>query len=523
MVSGKTVATIAAVVGAGALGIYLLTRQAGAVATGSLSGAVLNASTNLPIAGATVEAVGRSTTTDANGDWVLTGLPPGPVTVTVSAPGFSGTTRTTTVVAGSDVPIGDVSLTPTTQVGEVFGIVRDASTLNRLEGAVVSIAGQTQTTPLIGLFDFFNVPVGTYVLTIGRNGYGTVTRTVVVSAGTNDLGYIDLTPTIQTGNAIGLVLDNTTSMPVAGATVAIGPYTGLTDASGGFGIGNITPGAYTLTVVANGYQTYSASVNIVSGGNDLGVIRLTPTAPTTGSVAGRAVDSTTLAPISGASVSMAGQIATSDVNGNFAMTGIAAGTYPLTVSATGYQTASRSVTVIGGQQTSMGDILTSLGDISLTPIAPLTLSISATPLSGPAPLTVGFEALPSGVSPYSFQWSFGDGGTSVFQNPGYTYASPGTYTAVCTVTDALSRTAQDSVVITVTSGTGGASGRAVDSSTGIPISGATVSLAGQNTSTDVNGNFAFAGIAPGTYTLTISRTGYVSVSRAVTILAGQVT
>ena len=521
MVSGKTVAAAAAVVVGGGLAVYLLTRKVEAVATGSLSGTVLNAETSLPVVGAVVEAQGLSTLTDANGNWALTDLAPGPTQITVSAIGFSGVTQTITVVAGVDTSVGDIPLTPTTQVGEVFGIVRDAVTLDRLQSALVSIAGQSQVTPLSGLFDFFNISVGTYTLTVGRSGYGTVTRTVTVAAGTNDLGYIDMTPTLQTGNAIGVVVDDITSMPVVGATVAIGAYTGLTDASGAFGIPNITPGTYTLTAVATGYQTYAVSVLIVSGGNDLGVIRLTPTVAM-GSVAGRVINFITLAPISGATVSMAGQTVLSDVNGNFAMTGIAAGTYTLTVSATGYSDASSTVTIISGQQTSMGDILTTLGDIPLTPVA-ITLSITATPTSGFAPLTVGFEASPCCAAPYSFAWAFGDGGTSVFQNPSYTYATPGTWTATCTMTDSLGRTASASTAITVQSPVGGASGRVTDSATGLPVSGAVVTIAGQSVTTGADGNFSFSGITAGTYTLTISRTGYTSTSRSVTVLAGQIT
>jgi PKD repeat protein len=43
-------------------------------------------------------------------------------------------------------------------------------------------------------------------------------------------------------------------------------------------------------------------------------------------------------------------------------------------------------------------------------------------------LTVEFKATPSGgVPPYSFQWYFGDGGSSTDQNPSYTYQKPGNY------------------------------------------------------------------------------------------------
>jgi PKD repeat protein len=72
----------------------------------------------------------------------------------------------------------------------------------------------------------------------------------------------------------------------------------------------------------------------------------------------------------------------------------------------------------------------------------LRLSASASPTSGPAPLTVSFTASVSGgTPPYRFAWTFGDGGTSNLQNPSHTYTTAGSFTARVTVTDAAGRTA----------------------------------------------------------------------------------
>ena len=87
----------------------------------------------------------------------------------------------------------------------------------------------------------------------------------------------------------------------------------------------------------------------------------------------------------------------------------------------------------------------------------ISVSVSANPTSGSAPLDVSFTATPSGgVGPYTYGWTFGDGGTSVQQNPSYTYVNPGGYTAKVTVQDSLGHVASGSVLITVTaSSTGG--------------------------------------------------------------------
>lgn len=93
----------------------------------------------------------------------------------------------------------------------------------------------------------------------------------------------------------------------------------------------------------------------------------------------------------------------------------------------------------------------SVGQIPLNPIPPpLTLRAVATPESGDAPLSVAFEAQVSGgAAPYNFAWSFGDGQTSIVQNPTNLYVNPGTYPVNCFVTDAEGISVSDSLTITV--------------------------------------------------------------------------
>jgi PKD repeat protein len=76
----------------------------------------------------------------------------------------------------------------------------------------------------------------------------------------------------------------------------------------------------------------------------------------------------------------------------------------------------------------------------------------AWPLTGNAPLTVGFSSAessdPDGTI-VRYEWDFGDGSTSSYPNPSHLYKSGGVFTATLTVTDDDGATAASSVTVTV--------------------------------------------------------------------------
>ena len=91
--------------------------------------------------------------------------------------------------------------------------------------------------------------------------------------------------------------------------------------------------------------------------------------------------------------------------------------------------------------------------------------LSATPTSGLAPLLVNFSASGSTDADgtiASYAWNFGDGNQGSGATASHTYTTPGTYTALLTVTDNAGLTASKSVTITA----------------GAPVSVTTMSVAG---------------------------------------------
>jgi PKD repeat protein len=69
----------------------------------------------------------------------------------------------------------------------------------------------------------------------------------------------------------------------------------------------------------------------------------------------------------------------------------------------------------------------SVGQVILTYAANATVSFTANPTNGVAPLNVTFTDASTG-SPTRWAWNFGDAGTSILQNPAHTYTTAGVYT-----------------------------------------------------------------------------------------------
>lgn len=93
--------------------------------------------------------------------------------------------------------------------------------------------------------------------------------------------------------------------------------------------------------------------------------------------------------------------------------------------------------------------------LTLTLTCPgFSVRVKASPVNGPAPLTVQLEAEITSeaefpISAYSFLWDFGDGAASELQNPEHVYQSPGNYSVSLTVTDPCGKTRTASTTVTV--------------------------------------------------------------------------
>jgi len=117
-------------------------------------------------------------------------------------------------------------------------------------------------------------------------------------------------------------------------------------------------------------------------------------------------------------------------------------------------------------------MLTGCWPFNTFPVAYFT----ASPLSGPAPLSVAFSAMlsedPDGFI-LKWEWDFGDGSSGSGESISHTYTTAGTYTVVLRVTDddRATATAQRTITVTAAEEPGGAGAGPTASFTATPLVG----------------------------------------------------
>ena len=242
----------------------------------------------------------------------------------------------------------------------------------------------------------------------------------------------------------------------------------------------LAPGTHTVTITKAGYTTKTDTVAITAGVTTSKSYTLTAA---TGTL------SVTTSP-TGASVKVGVDVKTSPCNFT-----LAPGTYTVTISKTGYDTITDSVTITSGVTTSKSYTLTpSKGTLSVT-TSPTGASVKV--VSETSPTAAGETK----TSPCTFSLA-----------PG-TYAVTITKTHYDTITD----------IVTITSGVTTTRSYKLTPTPGTLAittmpTGATVKLGAETKTSPCNFT-----LASGAYTVTVSKSGYDTITDSITITAGETT
>ena len=364
-------------------------------------------------------------------------------------------------------------------------------------------------TNSLGQYAFLNVPAGPYQLTINRGGLRMKSAQVEVGprkiAGANfNFSRGDVVAKLPAtkrslilpGSATvlgGTVLDNQ-NRPVAGAKVSAvqseSVISVFTPANGTFELRNLKPGTYRVAVYKVGYDSTSENVALRSGGVEQRAFKLKKqTSPLIASLLkndatrrsqmgpqirnsgrtqigtqnsqlmGRVTDFVNGKPLSGVSVVLQGQSSIkTDEQGNYRIEALAPGNYQLMVKRSGYIAEARTITVRSNVSTRH--------DFALRSERPVE------------DRTMPGVRVPIGVL----------GGSDI-------------------------RKSQVAGQVT---------GQVSDAKTGKPISGVTVLVPGQrNVLTDQQGRFVVANLTPGSYQISVSKSGFAQAQGTVNVRAGE--
>ena len=337
-----------------------------------------------------------------------------------------------------------------------------------------------------------------------------------------------LSLSLNTGSYVGTVTDLSSGYAIWGATVDIYNSANVwiastsTASDGSYAVAGLSAGSYNVSVSSYGYITqYANDVPVQSGTTTLENFSMLLS---TGALAGRVTDYSTGGVIPGATITVTQNgwwiaSATSGFDGHYWISGLAPGLYDVTVDSYGYN----------------GATLTSLNVYAATTDKEdFSLSVVTGSVSGV-------------VTDYQSGYSLSGAAISISQN-GYVVANtwaasdgsyevdglvPGNYSIDVSAygydaqSDSISISGgyvtsdNFSMVITTGSGsTGGTTSTGViagyvsDYSTGYAIAGATVYIYDQygnlaaSGSTDSNGYYDIYGLAPGTYNVISSSSGY---------------
>lgn len=143
---------------------------------------------------------------------------------------------------------------------------------------------------------------------------------------------------------ISFTVKNSSGSAISGAQIMIGGKTLTTNSSGQASV-SLTQGSYFYAVSKDGYNFYTANVNVA--GNTAQSVTLTSRTYT---ITIYVTDATTGQPVSGANISGVGSGGTTDPNGKLTLSNVPAGSYTASVSAAGYNSASKPITVNTNQQ-----------------------------------------------------------------------------------------------------------------------------------------------------------------------------
>ena len=399
----------------------------------------------------------------------------------------------------------------TSSDGTIKGIITDSVTGMALEGATVTVSGQSTKTLNDGHFILTGISSGSYNITVDKSGYTEYSSTITVTGGQTVFDDIKMTASASSGTVKGIITDASSGKALESTKVTIDAYDSWSHTDGHYQLTGISAGSKTLIASKSGYSTYSTTITVTSGQTTFHDIQMTAQ-PTTGNINGVVTEANTEKYLEGVKVSTGSIDTTSGADGKYQLTGVSSGTQTLSASKTGYDSYSTTVTVTTGEtitqniemtaQSSTGTVMGTVSDQS-----------SGNVIEG-AIVSIGTAKTKSG-SLGDFKLTGVSSGSQEItaQKSGYT-----NYRGSVNVTEGQNTIHNIEMTPEVT--TGAVSGTVTDSKSGDELEGVKVTIESASIKTGSDGYYNLTGISAGTKTITAQRSGYENYSGSVTVTAG---
>jgi hypothetical protein len=335
------------------------------------------------------------------------------------------------------------------------------------------------------------------------------------------------------GTLIGVIYQGGSSANrVAGAVVTVNGQSVTTGADGIFQF-SLAPGSYTANVTKSGFGANTVTRAVTTGTQTWGSMEINPVATQNGTLTGKVYAYVAANPqdlsqvISGATVAVNGQTATTSATGDFSVS-LPAGTYTLTVTKPGYQQAQASRTVVAGQPVTANVGLTAVSTADTRPPEVVINSPSSGALLDLAVVQVRGTASDDRGAVAEVRLSLNGGAEQVVAVTGGAFSvdvklKPGTNTLLVSAKDAANNTGSATVSASFLAGVIGTVTKAGDGA--VAIAGATAELREASSgavvstgTTDATGRYTLAvGAVPADYTLVVRAAGHVTSSETVSI------
>jgi len=307
-------------------------------------------------------STGQSATTDAQGEYTLSGLPEGTYSLRITRAGSRERTETGVEVTAGETTTLNVALEGVVNGGTLEGTVRNTSGAT-LSGILVEVLRGVNslgsvTTASTGRYTIPNLEPGGYTIQFSGADYRTaVSQGVQIREGARTTLDVRLTrQTQRPGRIQGLVRD-AAGRSVQNVDVELQGPTGLrttrTDATGGFEFAELTPGTgYSVRVSGAGLDADVRSGLSVSGGQTLFLTFAARAKVGQGSITGTVRNSSGLtleeATVSILNGPVVGEEQTTDDQGRYNFATLAPGRYTVEARAFGYRAVRAVIEVRAG-------------------------------------------------------------------------------------------------------------------------------------------------------------------------------